>query len=112
MVLRLVLALLVFAAATGCVRERPDLEKFVAEYVRSAYEGTDLYRRYTPPEKRDVVEEDRLAITGDFKFIGFEDYGAGFFEYVVEFSNGVTAAIRIHEREGDVEMASLSIRRM
>ena len=98
-----------FAVLSGCGGGgRPDLEKFVVEYVRSVNEGSEFYKRYTPPERLDDVEEDRLRMTGDFKFTHWDYRGGGTYEYVLEFSNGARGIAMVSERDGRIR-ATLSV---
>ena len=100
---RRLLAALWLASLLACARARPDLERFVTQYVSSVHEGTEFYQRATPPEDREVVELSRSRMTGDFKITGMDDGLGNVYEYAVTFSNGEVASVTVFDRKDGIQ---------
>ena len=101
--------LVLIFAVLACSDSRPDLADFAAEYVRSVYDGSSLYKRYTPEEGREVVEISRSNMTADFVITGWDYAGAGNYEYGIKFSNGATGVVAVYEQEGEIKAAGIIV---
>lgn len=105
----LLLAMLFFAVL-GCSGSRPELEEFASEYVKSVYDGTELYKRYTPEANREVVEISRSNMSKGFEVTGWDYAGPGNYQFAVKFSNGATGVVAVYEQAGEVTAASVIVR--
>ena len=105
------LATLMLIAQLSCsdgAAEAKRLE-FVREYVRSAFENTELHRRFTYEANLRLIDDARLEITPDFEILRKDSSGPGDYEYVIQFSNGRRGTIAVFEKEGRIDRASMRV---
>lgn len=107
--MRLLLWSICFSLLTyGCIRDRPDLREFAADYVRSVYQDSDFHRQYMP-SAQDDFSASRANMTDEFVITGCEYYGSGAYSYGVRFSNGARGIVDIYEKEGRIISAGIIV---